>query len=170
MRERWVLVKAFAAEYRKARKKEKGGILDRFVKASGYLRRYAARLLRNQGRRVVVRAGVRVEGDVRCRVRRQRRRIYGEDVKRELQRIWQMLDYLCGKRLVAALPATLEALERHGELKIRREVRKKLLSVSAATMDLGPGEEKTRAQGAIGDEAGDLAQTTGGGANVCRLG
>lgn len=158
MRERRVLVKAFAGEYRKGGKKEKGAILKRFVKASGYVRRYAARLLRNQGRRVVLRPGVRVEGDVTIRVRRRRRRIYGEDVKRELKRIWEMLDYLCGKRLVAALPATLEALERHGELKISPEVRKKLLSVSAATIDrmLAPEKKKLRLKARSGTKPGTL--------------
>ncbi|MBI4444998.1 MAG: hypothetical protein HY645_03735 [Acidobacteria bacterium] len=51
MRERRVLAKAFAAEYRRARKKGKGAILDQFVEATGYRRHYAARLLRHQGRR-----------------------------------------------------------------------------------------------------------------------
>ncbi|MDA2931177.1 hypothetical protein MYX84_14740 [Acidobacteria bacterium AH-259-O06] len=158
MRERRVLVKAFAGEYRKGGKKEKGAILERFVKASGYVRRYAARLLRNQGRRVVLRPGVRVEGDVTIRVRRRRGRTYGEDVKRELKRIWEMLDYLCGKRLVAALPATLEALERHGELKISPEVRQKLLSVSAATIDrmLAPEKKKLRLKARSGTKPGTL--------------
>ncbi|MDA2924998.1 hypothetical protein MYX65_10170 [Acidobacteria bacterium AH-259-L09] len=158
MRERRVLVKAFAGEYRKGGKKEKGAILKRFVKASGYVRRYAARLLRNQGRRVVLRPGVLVEGDVTIRVRRRRRRTYGEDVKRELKRIWEMLDYLCGKRLVAALPATLEALERHGELKISPEVDQKLLSVSAATIDrmLAPEKKKLRLKARSGTKPGTL--------------
>lgn len=158
MRERWVLVKAFAAEYRKRGKKQKGAILERFVQASGYVRRYAARLLRNQGRRVVVGPGVWVEGDVRARVRRQRRRIYGEDVQRQLKRIWQMLDYICGKRLVAALPATVEALERHGELKIRPPVRHQLLSMSAATIDriLAPEKRKLALKGRSGTKPGTL--------------
>lgn len=158
MRERRVLVKAFAGEYRKGGKKEKGAILERFVKASGYVRRYAARLLRNQGRRVVLRPGVLVQGDVTIRVRRRRRRIYGEDVKRELKRIWEILDYLCGKRLAAALPATLEALERHGELKIRPEVREKLLSVSGATIDrmLAPEKKKLRLKARSGTKPGTL--------------
>ena len=52
MKERRVMVKAFAGQYRKVTKKEKGTILDRFMEATGYQRHYAARLLRNQGRRV----------------------------------------------------------------------------------------------------------------------
>lgn len=37
MRERRVLVRAFAGQYGKASKSEKGRILDRFVKATNYL-------------------------------------------------------------------------------------------------------------------------------------
>jgi hypothetical protein len=87
-----------------------------------------------------------VKGDVGCRIRRRRQRIYGEDVKRVLTRLWELLDYLCGKRLVAALPETIEALERHGELKLTEELRQKLLSVSAATIDRLLASEKKKLQ------------------------
>ena len=40
MSERRGVVKAVAKEYRKASKKEKGAILDRFVEATDYQRRY----------------------------------------------------------------------------------------------------------------------------------
>jgi hypothetical protein len=146
MGERRVLVRAFAAEYRKVRKKQKGSMLDQFVEATGYGRHYAARLLRSHGRRVVVAPGVMVKGDVGCRIRRRRRRIYGEDVKRVLIRLWKLLDYLCGKRLVAALPAAIEALERHGELKLTEELRRKLISISAATIDRLLASEKKKLQ------------------------
>ena len=52
MLERRVMVKAFASEYQRGSKKEKGTIFDTFVETTGYQRRYAARLLRLQGRRV----------------------------------------------------------------------------------------------------------------------
>ena len=42
MRERRVLVKGFAAQYRKADKQEKGRKLDRYVKAANYRRHCAA--------------------------------------------------------------------------------------------------------------------------------
>jgi hypothetical protein len=146
MAERRVLVKVFAAEYRKVRKKRKGVILDQVVEATGYERHYAARLLRNHGKTVVVAPGVLVKGDVGCRIRRRRQRIYGEDVKRVLIRLWELLDYLCGKRLVGALPETIKALERHGELKLPEELRRKLLCVSAATIDRLLASEKRKLQ------------------------
>ena len=146
MAERRVLVKVFAAEYSKVRKKQKGTILDQFVEATDYERHYAARLSRGHGRRVGVAPGVIVKGDVGCRIRRRRRRIYGEDVKRVLIRLWKLLDYLCGKRLVAALSETIEALERHGELKLTQELRRQLLSVRAATIDRLLASEKRKLQ------------------------
>jgi len=158
MAERRVLVKVFAAEYRRVRKKQKGLILDQFVEATGYERHYAARLLRSHGKRVVVAPGVMVKGDVGCRIRQRRRRIYGADVKRVLNRLWQLLDYLCGKRLVGALPETIEALERHDELKLTQELRRKLLSISAATIDrlLASEKKKLRLKGRSLTKPGSL--------------
>lgn len=49
MKEGRTLVKGFAGQYRKASKKEKGTILDRFIEAAAYQRHYAARLLRSHG-------------------------------------------------------------------------------------------------------------------------
>ena len=158
MGERRVLVKAFAAEYRRVRKKRKGEILDRFVEATGYERHYAARLLRSHGRRVVVAPGLIVKGDVGCRIRRRRRRFYGEDVKRVLIHLWNLLDYICGKRLVGALAETIEALERHGELKLSEELRRRLLSVSAATIDrlLASERKKLQLKGRSSTKPGSL--------------
>jgi hypothetical protein len=64
------MVKAFARQYQRGRKKEKGEILDGFVEQTGYQRRYAARLLRNHGRVVRAGPGVVLRGDVDCRVKR----------------------------------------------------------------------------------------------------
>ena len=50
MSERRLLVKVEAERYRKARKKEKGRILDDLIALSGYHRWYAVGLLRGQGK------------------------------------------------------------------------------------------------------------------------
>ena len=146
MAERRVLVRGVSGRYRRSSKKEKGRILDEFVEMTGYNRTYAAWLLNQQGRKVWVNRKLAVVGEVGIRSRRRRRRVYGEDVKRVLTRLWKLLDYLCGKRLVAALPETIEALERHGELKLTEELRQKLLSVSAATIDRLLASEKKKLQ------------------------
>jgi hypothetical protein len=130
MAERRVLVRGVSGRYRRSSKKETGRILNEFVEMTGYSRTYAAWLLNQQGRKVWVNRKLAVVGEVGIRSRRRRRRVSGEDVRRVLTRLWKLLDYLCGKRLVAALPETIEALERHGELKLTEELRQKLLSVS----------------------------------------
>jgi len=135
MEERRAVIKGFSGAYRRASKKEKGKILEQVVEATGYGRRYAARVLRGQGRRLFLKGGVVLEGDMGVRSSRPRKRIYGEEVRRALQRLWEMLDYLCGRRMAAALPALIESLERHGEAVAEREVRQQLLRISASTID-----------------------------------
>jgi hypothetical protein len=49
--------------------------------------------------------------------------------------LWEASDRVCGKRLKALLPILLPALERHGRLKLDAEIRSKVLSMSAATID-----------------------------------
>ncbi len=59
------------------------------MEATGYLRLSAARLLRGRGRHVRPGGRVEVEGDVGERVRKPRKRMHGEEVKRELSRLWE---------------------------------------------------------------------------------
>lgn len=161
MAERRVLTKHFAKEYQRSRKGEKGKILDRFVEAAGYHRVYAAWLLRNHGRRVWVKPGLAVKGDVTIRPRGTRPKEYGEEVQKPLTQLWKCLGYPCSKRLVAALPGLLEALERHGEIEVAPEVREKLLRVSAATADrlLAPERRKHALRGRSGTKPGSLLKS-----------
>jgi hypothetical protein len=161
MTERRVLTKHFAREYQRSEKREKGKILDRFVEATGYHRVYAAWLLRSHGKRVWVKRGHAVEGDVTVGQRRKRPKEYGEEVKKALRRLWRCLDYPCGKRLVAAIPGVLEALERHGEIEVTPEVREKLLRISGATADrlLASERRKHALGGRSGTKPGSLLKS-----------
>ena len=49
--------------------------------------------------------------------------------------VWEASDRICGKRLKAALPSMVESLERHGHLGLDPDVRKRLFSASASTID-----------------------------------
>jgi len=49
--------------------------------------------------------------------------------------LWEASDRLCSKRLKPLIPILLPALERHGRLDLDIELRDKLLTISAATMD-----------------------------------
>ena len=63
------------------------------------------------------------------------RRIYDEAVRQALIVAWEASDRICGKRLRAALPSMVQSLERHGHLDLDADVRERLFSASASTMD-----------------------------------
>lgn len=146
MIDRRTLTKLTCERYRKARKKEKGRMLDAFVEQAQCSRDHARRLLRNHGRRVEVKPQVFVEGDARQRAPRQRKKTYGLEVLAPLKRIWEILDCICGKLLAGAIPEVLPKLVEYGELKVRKSVEKKLLAMSPSTIDrlLKPEREKFR--------------------------
>ena len=135
MTERRVVTKTTCERYRKAGKKEKGRILDEFVESTELNRCYARWLLRNHGRRVELKPLVFLEGDAHKRARRRRKREYGPEVLPALKQIWEMLDFICGKRLVAALSEVVPRLVACREVRLKKSVQKKLFAVSASTID-----------------------------------
>lgn len=139
MSERKALTKQTAVRYRKSSKKQKGKILDEFVAATGYTRKYAGWILRNLGtKRIVYLDGELVElvvGQPRKKRRRPRERIYDEQVFRALKKIWAIFDCICGKRLVVVLRTMLPILAKFGEIDLTEEVTRKLQCISAATID-----------------------------------
>ena len=95
-----------ARRYRRAGKKEKGRILDQFVKSTWYKRKYAIHQLNWWGRTRVVRIDGKlvklVVGRPRPAQRRVRPRRYDQEVLTALKPIWYVFDCMCGKR--SALP------------------------------------------------------------------
>lgn len=114
------LTTALAERYRMASRKEKGRILDEFTGLTGMHRKHAMRLLSGK------------PGTTKQRVRR---RIYEEAERNALILLWEAGDRLCGKRLKALMPILLDSMERHGHIELAPEIRSKLLSMSAATID-----------------------------------
>src|SRR5271169_2522252 len=116
------LVVAIARRYGGSLRWEKARILDEFVAVTGYHRKHAMRVLREgrPGRR----SGPRLA-----------RRVYDEAVREALVVLWEASDRVCGKRLKPLLPVLVEALERHGHLRLDDVVRTKLHSASASTID-----------------------------------
>ena len=98
MAERRVLIKSFAPRYRKKGKKVKGEVLTQFTQMTGYNRCYGAYLLRHQGKRIWLSPKVVAVGDIRKKAGGQRARKYDQKVLKALKIIWEILDYLCGKR------------------------------------------------------------------------
>ena len=127
------LVTAIAERYSRASKAERSRILDEFAAISGFHRKHAMRLLRvGQPKQ---RSGPRPG-----------RRIYDEATREALIVIWEASDRICGKRLRPLVPIMVEAMERHGHLKLAPAIRIGLLAMSAATID--------RALRAVRDQAG----------------
>ena len=135
LKERQSLTRVIAVRYRRARKKEKKEILNEFLHSTGYNRKYAAYVLRMQGKRIRVRKGIVIEADIKNRRKRRRLRIYDEDVLKVLCKIWKMMNYICGKRLAPVIEELILKLQQHKELDIDKETRQKLFRISAATID-----------------------------------
>ena len=138
MKTRRQIGREMAEKYQKARKKEKSKILDQFVGITKYVRGYATWLLRNWGWRIVVWRGKQrlvLVGQRLAHQKRNRPVIYNEKVLAALRQIWEILNFLSGKRLAPYLKEIVPILEKNQELVIDKETREKLLRMSAATID-----------------------------------
>jgi hypothetical protein len=126
------LIQAIAERYRLASRADKRKILDEFTEVTGFHRKHAIRALRQQARKTTARPA--------------RSKLYDEAVVQSLTILWEAADRVCGKRLKPAIPALLEAMERHGHLALAPEIRTRVLSVSAATIDrlLAPARDVSR--------------------------
>lgn len=109
--------------YRHGSKKVKGKILDEFVQNTGYNRSYARRVLGNLSQKG------------RKKKHLLRPRVYDAGVFYPLRKIWIAEDCICGQRLKPFIPEVVRILERDKELKINKAARKKLLTISSATID-----------------------------------
>ena len=116
------LLETIRPRYLKASKSSKAQILDEFVAATGYHRKYAIRVLKH-GRKA---SGLRKKG---------RRKEYQGEVVAALTRIWEICGRICSKRLRPFLPEIVAVLERHQELSLSAEVKSQLLRMSRSTID-----------------------------------
>lgn len=112
-----------APRYRESSHAQKSAILDEFVAATGYARKYAIRLLTNP------------TSPPPAAIKRPRARLYGAEVSEALVVAWRAANGICSKRLVPFLPELVPVLERHGHLVVTGEVRRQLLALSPATAD-----------------------------------
>lgn len=138
------LLQALHPHYRSAPRAGKTQILDTFATATGYHRKYALGLLRH--------------GPPSPRRPRQGRLRYDAPVVEALQRVWTLSGGLCSKRLAPFLPALLEALERHGEIRLAPTIRQRLLLMSPATIDrkLAPYRRRLKPRGRTTTRPGAL--------------
>jgi len=133
MKARKEVIAKFSREYQRVGKKGKGEILDHVCATAGLSRDRAARLLRQPPKKYDARGRPKKEKGKENRGRKPK---YHEKVVQQLlERLWEEMDYACGKRLVEGLPAFVEALQRFGELDAPDWAAEKVLAMSASTMD-----------------------------------
>ena len=131
--------------YLRAGRAEKGRILDEFVAATRYHRKYAIHLLVNSP-------------PAHSHAARRGRTPYGPAVVCALLRISQSCDCICSKRLKPFLPTMIHALERSGELVLVSPIKSSLLAMSAATIErkLQPARRRLKRRGLTTTRAGPL--------------
>ena len=119
------LLAAIKPRYIKASKGEKTVMLDEFCNSTGYNRDYAVRILQ---------AGYDC-GRVKRVGRKGRKKKYGHNLMAVVVKIWELLEYPCGKRLKPNLVSTIDALVRHGEMKVSDQIMGLLGKIGATTLD-----------------------------------
>jgi len=139
------LQEAIRPRYLKANKKGKVRILDEFVAATGYHRKYAIRVLNHGSKN----KGLKKAG---------RKKEYQGEVVRVLTHIWEICGRICSKRLRPYLAEIVTVLERQQELLLPEEVKSQLLRMSRATIDrcLKPARFEEKAHGLSTTKPGTL--------------
>ncbi len=140
---RRAVLQQIAPQYQNASPSQKKRVLEGFLAATGYVRKYAAWLL-NHAEEVLQ------TGDAA-------HHHYGPEVQQALVLAWKTLNRICAKRLIPFLPSILDSLEQHGYLQLSEESRCQLLSMSAATADrLLRAHRYVRPRGVSTTKAGPL--------------
>lgn len=139
------LLSAIRPRYTLGNRTAKHQILNEFMAATGYHRKYAIHVLNHPPK-------------CGATQRRPRRSKYTGRVRAALEKVWRIANCICGKRLVAVLPQYVAALERHGELDLDADTRGLLLSLSAATADrlLARARAETKPHGLSTTKPGTL--------------
>jgi hypothetical protein len=137
LKSRQELVAVIAPRYQEATRSKKQPILNEFVAATGYHRKYAIGLLNGYPLNPVA-------GEVK---RPAGQRVYTAEVRAGLIKVWAAANRICSKRLVPFLPDLVEVLERHGHLTLTAAVRERLLGISPATVDRLLAEVRPGGQG-----------------------
>jgi len=119
------LLEVVRPRYLKASKFEKQKILDELTCATGYHRKHAIRVLKNQGQ---------VQNHLKRKTKTYQS-IYRGEVVQVLEQIWEIYGRICSKRLQPILAEAIKVLERCKEIKITKETKDLLLKISSASID-----------------------------------
>lgn len=119
------LLEVVRPRYLKAKKLEKQKMLDEFTCATGYHRKHAIRVLKNQ-----VQVQNRLKGKTKAY-----KTIYCGEVVQVLEQIWEIYGQICSKRLHPFLPEAIKVLQRYKEINISKNTKELLLKISSASID-----------------------------------
>jgi hypothetical protein len=119
------LLEVVRPRYLKASKVEKQKMLDEFTSVTGYHRKHAIRVLKNQ---------VQVQNRHKGKTKTYKTIYCGEAV-RALEQIWEIYGQICSKRLQPILPEAIKVLERCQEINISKDTKELLLKISPASID-----------------------------------
>ena len=117
------LLEVVRPRYLKANKVEKQKMLDEFTSATGYHRKYAIRVLKNQVQKHLNR---KTKGY---------KALYRGEVVQALAQIWEICGHICSKRLQPFLPEAIKVLERCQEIELSKDTKELLLKISSASID-----------------------------------
>lgn len=134
MGQRIAVTDTIRKRYRKSNKKKKIGILNEFVKTTGYNRSYARRVL----------GSLKKTG--RKRKYPPRIRTYDAEVFYVLRKLWIVNDNICGQRLKPQISETIRKLELFKEYRFKKTIKKKLLTIGSSTIDRMLSATKKRYQ------------------------
>jgi hypothetical protein len=101
MKERQSLIREIGTRYRVGTKKEKTKILDEFVQATVYNRKYALHQLKNGRKEKLIRLDgtfVKLKATAKKRKKQKGKKIYGPEVIAALRLIWAFFWYRCGRK------------------------------------------------------------------------
>ncbi len=113
-------IEIMRGRYLKADKKEKGKILDEFIKVTGYHRKAAIRVLTKK-----IKPGISPKG----------RPTKYKAVLQPLRSIWEVSDRLCSKCLQPFIPEMIQVLKSQGEMHLDSETENQLANLSPSTID-----------------------------------
>ena len=119
------LLEVVRPRYLKASKHEKQKMLDEFTSATGYHRKHAIRVLKNQGQ---------VQNHLKGKSKTYKT-IYRGEVVQALEQIWEIYGHICSKRLQPFLPEAIKVLERCKEMDLPQATKTLLLKISSASID-----------------------------------
>ena len=170
MKTRKKICAAIFKRYQKAKKKDKGKILDEYASTLGLTRDYLAHLLTNWGKtRYALEGGKQVKfiakpplkslSKAHRGIKTGRPEKYHKAFVKALALIWELFDYQCGKLLAPLVQGMMDFLVE--EFSLSEDFRKLLQTISPATIDrkLKKAKERYRIKGIHTTKPGSLLKS-----------